>query len=118
MIDLSRYQTDPSLDFSSLEPRVLLVPVGEDRYLLREAGEGAAADYRAFILRITRRHQSGKDPEPGQDFPHAQAFLVSRCLTKLDVKTGEEAPLSEEAVRALGSRVVKPMFEWVLQNSD
>ncbi len=94
------------------------MPVGGEKYVLREASEATATEYRCFVMRLSRLTEAGREPKAGEDFPDAEPLLVSRCLFRLNHETGQEVPVGEAGVKKLPARVVKRMFRWVQDNSD
>lgn len=100
------------LDFSSLAPIELPVKYAGRDYVLREASEADAAEWRNANARSARM-QDGK--VVGVDgIANSQALLVSRCLR--DAATGKNVDVP--TIRTWVSRAVKRIFDKAVEISD
>lgn len=114
-------------DFNDLSPQETPVTYLGKSYILREASEGAACQYRNAILRSTKLGADGK-PTSIEGLADAEPILISQCLYAADkdggIRTtpnGDPDPKSLVplyTVRSWPSRAVKPMFNWVKRVSD
>lgn len=115
-----------SMTFDDVTPMEVPVRIGDRQYILREADEGAACAYRNAIINSARTNDQGK--VIGHDgLADVEPLLVSLCLYRANGEgkmalTKEGAPdrsylLGMAGVKALPSRVVKPLFERAKQIS-
>ena len=98
--------------FDSLEP--IEVPFkfrGKD-YVLREATEATACQYRNAILRVARV-EDGKF-SAGDGFADTSAILVAGCL----FEANGDKPVDVKTVRSWPARVVKQFFAKAKEISD
>lgn len=104
-------------DKDDLAPKSTPVKYRGKKYVLKEADNAAAVAYRNATSKATRL-VDGK--LSGFDGLHdADPLLVSMCLYEVDATgPGTEGKVAIGFVKGMLNKYVKPMFEWVVENSD
>lgn len=120
-------------DFGDLAPKEKKFSIGQVKYVVREASEKAATQYRSAALSGTEMTINDDDNtrqiKKLQSASEVEALLVSLCLYRADQETGELELLqngdadpkhlvSRAFVDSLPSRVVKPIFAWIKEASE
>jgi hypothetical protein len=106
-----------SNDFDfDLTPRIQEITIGENRYVLKEADESSATQYRDAMLRCTKLGADGK-PTQVDGLAATEPLLVSLCLMKTG-NDGHLIPAGLQFVNGLPSRIVKKMYMWIRDSSD
>lgn len=101
------------LNFDDLTPIELPVSVAGKRYVLREATEAAACQWRNAMMQATELGSDGK-PTRVRNLADTEPLLVSLCLF-----TAEEGkPVPVATIKGWPARVVKRLFEKVKDVSD
>lgn len=108
-----------SSDFDfDLTPREKRVRINDRTYVLTEADEGAATQYRDAQIRCTRLGPEGNVLSV-DGIASTEPLLVSLCLFEEPNNNGSgRVPAGLVFVNKLPSRVVKKMFNWIQDNSD
>lgn len=102
-----------SFSFTATDLKIREVPValGEANYVLREASEDAAVTYRNASMSKAKVADGKVIGVAG--IADVEPLLVGLCL----FASGSDTPVGEEFVRRLPSRVVKPLYQWVIAES-
>ena len=98
-----------------LTPVAVSVVIAGETYTLREASEAAAIQWRNANLGAAKL-KDGK-PISFSGMADSAPLLVSLCLRKQE-DGGIGAPVPLETIRQWPARVVKPLYEWIKDNSD
>lgn len=116
---------DGSFDFDEDlgPPKEKSVTWKGNRYVLREASEGAAALHRGIYMRATRFSAEGKPGAVDSSAADADPMLVAQCLFKVGVKDGKEivskTPCDLRFVKdEFPARLIKRMLAWVKKYSE
>lgn len=106
------------LNFDSLDLIQVPVSIGGEKYTLCEADEAAGAAYRNARVRGAKLEEGGDVTSLPSDIGGLQALLVCRCLyyCKEDGNLGALVPQS--TVRKWPSRIVRPLFDKVMEISE
>lgn len=96
------------MDFDDLAPQSVAVTIKGQKYVLREATEEAARQYRNAQYRSMKMGPDGK-PSSLDGMADTGSILVSGCLFAVTA-TGE-SPVPLTAVRLWPARIVGPLFE-------
>lgn len=100
-------------DFDSLELAEVPVKYRGTEYTLQEASGRAAKEYRNARIRGARLGPDGSVVSMG-DVGTVEPLLVSLCL--FNNKNNKNVP--QPIVESWPEKIVKPLFDWVMENSD
>lgn len=109
-MSFSALPKDFVFDEEELKLKEIPVTLGKDKYTLREATEDAACAWRNATM-SKMEMTDGKVSGMG-GVADVEPLLVSMCLFNSEGKN-----VGEPFVRALPSRIVKPLFEWIQEVS-
>lgn len=105
-------------DRPDLAPMAIRVKYRGVEYQLREASEEAAVKYRDVFVTKARFNEEGKFAGVGA-ISDGEATIVAMCLfEKLPDGTFRNTSATKAEVMTWGSKVVKPLFNWVRKHSD
>lgn len=105
------------LNFDSLALIEVPVTIEGKKYVLREASEAAAADYRNASI-AGAKVEDGQLTEMPSNLAGVQALLVARCLFPLEGGEPSPRPIAQNVLNGWPSRVIKPLFEKVKEISE
>lgn len=100
------------LIFDDIAPVEIPVRVGSRSYILREASEAAASQYKNAQLKAMKLAESadGSKHSSIDGMAETEALLVSLCLFEKTENGGERTvPILE--IKKLPHRIIKPLFE-------
>ena len=113
-------QTEELPTSFSSKPNEWVFSIDNTSYVLREAKEDAVIAYKD----ISMRHLQFSEREGGMagqlsGGAEADAFLVSKCLFRIDGEgeTRKELPVPPTFVRNLPHRISSRLYKWVKSNS-
>lgn len=107
-----------SFDFDSLELIEFPFTVGGVKYVLREADEEAATEFRNARLKGATL-KDGEAVGLPDDIAGVQSLLLSRCTFRCDEEGKPfSSPVSRDGIKKWPSRIVKPLFEKVKEISE
>ena len=124
------------MDLGSDELKELIVKIGSRHYLVEEAHGEAAVAYRRTMMAGAKFEEDPNDKAQGKkkkknlqirEVPTGTAelppVLVTHCMycctynpTTEIVEKGER--VTEQFVRGLPERILKPIYDWIKKNSD
>jgi hypothetical protein len=118
-----------SLDFSSLVPIEIYIPIMGKHYRLREASAGAAAQYKSQQMKAGKWSEDGRIIGVDGSAAEVEPLLVSLCLYRVD---GPEAAIATDdngnpdprhlvpiqQVKAWPNRIQQALYDKALEISD
>lgn len=108
-------------NYDDLRPQEFRFQVNGKKYILREASEGAATEYRSASLRgaeIIHNEDRGDRTIRGMvGIADVEPLLVSRCVFEV-LESGQEKAVPKVLIDGWPAKVVKDLFERVKQSSD
>ena len=102
------------LHFDSLELSEIPVTIGDKKYVLVEASEDAACQFRNATMAGTQMR--GRKVTKLGTMANAAPGLVSRCLFEDDGVGRKAVPVA--TIYRWPARIIKQLFEWIKKNSD
>lgn len=97
-------------------PIEIPVTIGATKYVLREATEQAARVYRNAAV-AGARLQNGQMSSLAEDLAGVQSLLLSHCLFRIKEGKPAQKPVHRDIILGWVARIVRPMFEWVMEVS-
>jgi hypothetical protein len=106
------------LNFDSLDLIEVPVKIAGKAYVLREADEATASDYRSASIQGARL-EDGEVVGLPENTGRVQAILVSQCLFPLNAMgTPEKHHVPLTTVKNWPSRIVRPLFDKAKEISE
>lgn len=104
-------------NFDDLTPQSVPVRYQGSKYILHEADADAAAKFRNLALRNIKLTKDGSIDSDLGGMADLEPYLVSLCL--YEIVEGKQAahPVPLAVIRSWPSRIIKPLFMWVKENS-
>lgn len=96
----------------SLEPIKVSYQIGDTTYELREATEGVACKYQNALMKRVKMGENGL-PTSADGVADTEPYLVSLCLFD-----SSGYPVTDATIRTWPSRVVKTLFDKVMEISQ
>lgn len=111
-----------SLNFDSAEPVSIPVTIAGEKYLLREASESVATEYRnaqLMAMQVNESAEGNKIARVGRVID-TESMLVSKCLFKIEELDGKETekPVPLQQVKNWPHRISHKLFKTAEQISN
>jgi hypothetical protein len=103
------------MQFDDVSLRSIPVKIAHQKYVLEEGTGVVCSKYRSAAAGAMRFATSGDSDKPTlagmSDIGELEPLLVSLCLFRVNLATGERSPVTLDWVKSLPGRIVKQLYD-------